>query len=176
MRKWIPAVLPGVITGGFAGQGLAAELKVKLELPRLNVAEYHRPYVAVWLERPDQSVAANLALWYDLDTKGAEGAGTKWLKDLRQWWRKSGRDLTMPLDGVSGATRPAGQHELGFAEGKAPLGRLPAGQYNLVVEAAREVGGRELVRVPLSWPPKSAQSARAQGQHELGAVSVELKP
>ncbi|MDX1550041.1 MAG: DUF2271 domain-containing protein, partial [Lysobacter spongiicola] len=64
----------------------AAGLDVTLEIPRLNVAEYHRPYVAVWIERPDHSVAANLAVWYDDDMKGDEG--TKWLKDMRQWWRR----------------------------------------------------------------------------------------
>src|SRR5690606_21939617 len=80
---------------------LAAELQVSLELPKLNVAEYHRPYVAVWIEKADQSFAGNLAVWYDIKMRNnPEGAGTKWLKDLRQWWRKSGRELTMPVDGL----------------------------------------------------------------------------
>src|SRR5690606_10447352 len=86
----------------------AAELEVSVEIPRLDVAEYHRPYVALWLEKPDQSHVANLAVWYDLKMKNKEGE--KWLKDLRQWWRRSGRGLEMPVDGVSGATRPVGQH------------------------------------------------------------------
>ena len=63
-------------------------MKVSIEIPRLNVAEYHRPYVAVWLEKPDQSFVGNIAVWYDLKLKDNEG--TKWLKDMRQWWRKSG--------------------------------------------------------------------------------------
>ncbi|TJZ75683.1 DUF2271 domain-containing protein [Chitiniphilus eburneus] len=176
MRNWIHVASVPALVGAFGGQALAADLAVKLEIPRLNVAEYHRPYVAVWLENADQNVAANLAVWYDLKAKGTEGAGTKWLKDLRQWWRKSGRDAQMPLDGVSGATRPAGEHQLNFSEGKAPLGKLAPGQYTLVLEAAREVGGRELVRVPLTWPPKSAQTLKAAGEHELGAISVDLKP
>ena len=33
----------------------------------MNVAEYHRPYVAVWLERADQSFVGNLAIWYDVE-------------------------------------------------------------------------------------------------------------
>ncbi|MBX3619802.1 MAG: DUF2271 domain-containing protein [Rhizobacter sp.] len=153
---------------------LAADLNLKLELPRLPVAEYHRPYVAVWLERPgDASFAANLAVWYDI--KKRDNGGTKWLKDLRQWWRKSGRDLQLPLDGVSAATRAPGEHLLGF--GAAPaLAALPAGRYELVVEAARENGGREVLRAPLDWPVKAAQTVRLQGGHELGAVTLELKP
>jgi hypothetical protein len=29
----------------------AASVQLKLELPRLNVAQYHKPYVGVWLEK-----------------------------------------------------------------------------------------------------------------------------
>jgi hypothetical protein len=171
MHRWLPAALSGLLAGGDAA---AADLNVKVEIPRLNVVEYHRPYVAVWLERPDQSVAANLSVWYDLKKKDNEG--TKWLKDMRQWWRKTGRDLQMPADGLSAATRAPGEQELNFSSAKGALAQLPAGEYQLVVEAAREVGGRELLRIPLQWPPKSPVSAKVQGEHELGAVVVEAKP
>ena len=173
-HAWLPAALPGLLTGIAAGPAAAADMNVKVEIPRLNVAEYHRPYVAIWVERPDQSVAANLAVWYDIKLKDNEG--TKWLKDMRQWWRKSGREQQMPLDGVSGATRPVGEHSLSFSDGKAPLGKLPASKYQLVVEAAREVGGRELVKVPFEWPPKSAQNQKVKGEHELGTITLDLKP
>lgn len=170
MRAWYLAALSGVLVE----PALAGEIKMKVEIPRLAVAEYHRPYVAIWLERPDQSVAANLAVWYDLKLKDNEG--TKWLKDLRQWWRRIGRTLDMPVDGISGATRAPGEHQIAFAEDKAPLGRLSPGEYVLVVEAAREVGGRELLRLPFSWPPKATHSLKAQGEHELGTVAVEIVP
>ena len=151
----------------------AAELVVSVEIPRLNVSEYHRPYVAVWLEGAGQKVT-NLAVWYDVDMKGGEG--TKWLKDMRTWWRRSGRELEMPVDGLSGATRPPGKHQLAFAGDKSPVTDLPAGEYTLVVEAAREVGGRELLRVPLQWPPNGPAKADAKGETELASVAVELKP
>jgi hypothetical protein len=164
-----------MVLGALLGSPVwAADLNVKVEIPRLTVAEYHRPYVALWLERADQSVAANLAVWYDLQAKNNEG--TKWLKDIRQWWRKSGRELQMPVDGLSGATRAPGEHALNLASAKAALGQLPAGEYQLVVEAAREVGGRELVRVPFTWPPKAPQTLKAQGSSELGTVTLDLKP
>jgi hypothetical protein len=153
---------------------MAADLGLKLEIPQLNVAEYHRPYVAVWLEGADQKVVTNLSVMYDL--KKRDNAGTKWLKDMRQWWRKSGRDLSMPVDGVSGATRAPGEYTLSFPGAKAALDSLPAGEYQLVVEAAREAGGRELVRVPFQWPPKAAASIPAKGKEELGNVAVQLKP
>jgi len=157
-----------------AAPAVAANIDLEVEIPRLSVAEYHRPYVAAWIERPDNSVAANLAVWYDGKMRNNEG--TKWLKDLRQWWRRAGRELEVPIDGVTSATRAPGKHSLSFAEGSVPLGKLPAGEYRLVVEAAREVGGRELLTVPFQWPPQKAEQLKAQGQHELGAITVQLKP
>lgn len=153
---------------------MAADLTLKFDLPQLNVAEYHRPYVAAWLENGDQKVVANLAVLYDVKKK--DNAGAKWLKDMRQWWRKSGRDVEMPLDGVSGATRGPGEHTLSFPVAKDALNKLPAGNYQLVIEAAREAGGRELVKVPVAWPPKSAASLSGKGKEELGNVIVQVKP
>ena len=155
----------------------AGGLSVNIEVPRLNVAEYHRPYVAAWIERPDQSVATTLAVWYDVRNKGnAEGEGTKWLKDMRQWWRRTGRELQMPVDGVSSATRPAGKHQIPLTEGSVALPKLAPGAYKLYVEAARESGGREIVSIPFQWPPAKAERAQVAGNSELGEVSLELKP
>lgn len=168
------AAVSFALTGLLSAPTMAADMNVTVEIPRLSVAEYHKPYVALWIERADQSVATNLGVWYDLKLKDSEG--TKWLRDLRTWWRRSGRELQMPVDGISGATRAPGTHRVAYADGKAPLGRLPAGSYSLVVEAAREVGGRELLRVPFQWPPKARQTLKVEGQHELGAIGLELKP
>jgi hypothetical protein len=170
MRRLIPLLLCLAAIAPVA----AADLDLTVEIPTLKVAEYHRPYVAVWVEREDHSVAANLAVWYDM--KKADGEGTKWLKDMRQWWRRSGRDQTMPIDGVSGATRPAGQHQLHFADGKPPLGALAPGHYELVVEAAREVGGREAQRIAFDWPVKTPTHLSAKGTEELGQISLDLNP
>lgn len=152
----------------------AGDLAVKVNLPQLKVAEYHRPYVAIWIEQPNQQFVANLSVWYDL--KKRDNGGTKWLKDLRQWWRKNGRELAMPVDGVSGATRAVGEHGLVFKATDAPLATLAAGSYELVVEAAREAGGRELVRFPFDWPAKKPAQATVKGQEELGVVSLQIKP
>ena len=163
------------ITGLLTLPAYAAELEVGVEIPKLNVAEYHRPYVAIWLEGADQKVASNLAVWY-LMKDTAEGHGTKWLPDLRQWWRKSGRTLKVPVDGVTGPTRPAGRHALQFDDAHPELKKLPAGNYTLVIEAAREVGGRELLKIPFSWPAIRPQSGQAQGSSELGKVTLKLVP
>ena len=163
----------GTLLGAPAAQ--AADLTVNVEIPRINAAEYHRPYVAIWVEDAGQKSVANLAVWYQ-QTDGKEGHGTKWLPDLRQWWRKSGRTLKVPVDGVTGPTRPVGKHALTFTDKQPQLAKLPPGEYTLVVEAAREVGGRELVKIPFTWPAKAPQSGKAQGSSEIGAVTLAVKP
>jgi len=163
--------LLAVLLAAGAGTAGAADLTVNVEIPNLPVAEYHRPYVAIWVEDANQAIAANLALWYQV-----RGDHTKWLPDLRQWWRRGGRDVKVPVDGLTGATRPVGQHILKFDAGAAPLAQLKPGKYALVVEAVREVGGREAVRIPFEWPAKAAQRGAAQGTSELGAVALTLNP
>ncbi len=171
----VATTLSIALSGLLAMPAYAAELNLSVEVPQLNVAEYHRPYVAIWLEGADQKTADNLSVWYqNKDTK--EGHGTKWLPDLRQWWRKSGRTLKVPVDGVTGPTRPAGKHALKFTDKQPALATLAPGNYTLVVEAAREVGGRELVKIPFTWPAKAPQSGKAEGSTELGAVTLAIKP
>lgn len=151
----------------------AADLNVDVEIPQLDVAEYHRPYVALWIEQGNQHIA-DLNVWYDLKMKNNDGE--KWLKDMRQWWRRSGRNLELPVDGISGATRAVGTHSLSFSSDSAALKQLKAGDYELLVEAAREVGGREILRIPFSWPPQATHTATTQGQHELGRITLTLTP
>ncbi len=50
------------------------------------------------------------------------------------------------------------------------------GDYQLLVEAAREVGGRELVRLPFSWPVTEQVSHQADGSSELGKIQLNIQP
>lgn len=165
------ALLLGLLYAAAPG---AAEISLEIELPEIRIADYRRPYVAAWIERPDHSVAANLLVWYDMTLRDNEGL--KWLKDMRLWWRRTGRDLVMPVDSVSAATRAPGNHRLVFPLGVAPLAALPDGQYRLVVEASREHGDREVLTLPFQWPPPGPQRLAAEGRHELGRLVLELKP
>ena len=150
------------------------ELQVQLEIPRLRVAEYHNPYVAVWIEDARGKAVANLDVWYDADLRGDDPR--KWLPDMRTWWRRAGRSADMPADGISGPTQPPGRYSLRFSEGTRPLPRLAAGSYVLQVEAAREVGGRELISIPFQWPPARPMTGAKSGSKELGAVRLSIKP
>lgn len=153
----------------------AAEARLSLSLPEIQGSRVKRPYVAVWLEKAGSGdFAANIAVWYDMRKPNNIGA-TKWLPDLRAWWRASGSQASFPIDGVSGATRPAGEHLIDL--GAAPaMKQLPAGNYDLVVEVAREHGGHDLLRLPMQWPPQTATTRAGSGTTELGTVGLMLKP
>ena len=151
-----------------AGPAVAATADLTITVPRIDIAGYHKPYVAVWLQQPGAATGRTLALWYNFTNR--ENGGQKWLRELRSWWRKSGRDLKLPPDGITGATRAPGPQKL-----TADLGALPPGAYELAVEAAREDGGHELVTIPFAWTGRGAQ-ATASGKTELGPVSATIRP
>lgn len=167
-----------LLIGGTLGAALTtpvlaaapSTMDVVITIPQLKVAEYHRPYVAIWVEKAG-APAKTMAVWYDHDMKNNEG--TKWLRDVRQWWRVSGRTMKFPANGVTGATRAPGEQKISFS--RAQLGAGAPGEYVLVVEAAREVGGRELLRIPFVWPVRAGAGARAVGKTELGVVSVAFR-
>jgi hypothetical protein len=156
---------PFVLIGGLLASPAAAAGAISVTIPQLSVAEYHKPYVAVWLQPADGGAARTLSVWYDVRKTGNE-PGTKWLSELRSWWRKGGRSLTIPADGVSGATRAPGVHMIALPTDLKP------GAYVLNVEAARETGGRELVSVPMSIPVKAG---KAVGKTEIGAIAIVAK-
>jgi hypothetical protein len=160
------------VGGLFPVSASAQTLDLTIAIPKLSVAEYHRPYVAVWIEK-EGTASRTIAVWYDHDMKANEGV--KWLRDVRQWWRASGRTLKFPADGITGATRAPGSHKVSFTGGRGSMPALTPGNYTLVVEAAREVGGRELLRLPFAWNGSAPASARAQGANELGLVTLTIK-
>jgi hypothetical protein len=166
-----PRIIYGLSAATLAGIAVPAQaqqIDVSVTIPRLQVAEYHRPYVAIWIEQPGGTTVRTLAVWYDHDMR--ENEGNRWLRDLRTWWRKVGRTQTMPANGISGATRAPGPQRQTFT-----VSNLPAGNYELVVEAAREVGGREVVRLPFRWPASGNATVRGTGSTELGAVTATIR-
>ena len=121
MRPWL-SLFAALFAGVAAANAAAAELRLEVEIPRMAVAEYHAPYLAFWLKHADSGEIVPLGLWYDDQEK--------WLKDLRLWWRRTGRTQSAPYDGLTGATRRPGTHSVDFsalpalASEDLPLARL----------------------------------------------------
>lgn len=171
MRPLLPAAFVTALAVFPTGRADAAELSLGVEIPRIKMAEYHRPYVAIWLEDAAGQVT-NLALWYNVNNPRKEG--DRWLRDTRQWWRKAGRELNLPVDGLSSPTRSPGTHQVRM-DGAA-LKALPPGAYRLTVEAAREKGDYEILTLPVQLPVTKKTVAQAKGDKELGLVRLSLTP
>ncbi len=176
---------------------LAADLSIKVTLPEIarnGPRAANRPYVAIWLRKEDNSFASDLAVWYQIESPRRRGpappggmgpppgfgsmaaGGARWLNEVRQWWADSGHRLQFPVDGLTSASRAAGTHELTFAASDPKLATLPPGKYKLMVEAAREHGGDEVVSLPITLPLTAAQSGKTTGRTELGAVEFVVTP
>ncbi|NTS78645.1 DUF2271 domain-containing protein [Catenovulum sp. SM1970] len=147
-------ILLGLALLLFLPVSYAAKVTAQITIPKLNVAEYHRPYVAIWIENKKRKQVAQITLWLEQE---------KWHRDLRSWWRRGGKSLKLPVDGVSGATRKPGQHTVSQSID------LPAGDYTINFESVREVGGREYIKIPFSWNGETV-SVEKQGKTELGQV------
>lgn len=154
----------------------AAEIQLSVEIPAIDTAEYHRPYVAAWLEDGNKKLTEHLFVWYQDGDRADRDKGEEWLKDLRRWWRRGGRGEDMPIDGVSGATKTVGKHTVSFAADSQVMQNLSDGNYTLSIEASRENGGREVVKIPFNVPFDSEKSLSASGESELGEITVKLIP
>lgn len=114
----------------------ATELKLSLNLPQQS-GEYHNPYVAVWIENSKGKSVRTLVLWRE---------GSKWLKDIRRWWRKVGRKDETLVDAITSATRAAGNYQLTFHALDDDKNQLASGNYILHLEVVRENGGRAIIK------------------------------
>lgn len=138
-------------------------LSITFSLPEIQTGQYQRPYTAVWVEDASGKAVKTLAVWH---------GDKKWLKDLRRWWRKTGRYQDGDIDGATGATKGPGQYSLSW-DGTDSTGKPVAkGQYQLVLEASREHGSRSLMKQKFTLPD-SNKIYRIKAGKELGPVSIE---
>ena len=137
---------------------------VEYQIPAHDIAEYRRPYVAVWITDSGRKLVRQLAV---------HGENSRWLRDIPLWWRRHGRRDESVIDGLTRATPMPGHHALTW-DGRDDTGAgVPEGDYILHIEAAREHGGREVLTLPFSVTDKAFEQ-KASGATELGAVRVSL--
>jgi hypothetical protein len=144
----------------------AFELTIHLELPQMGGFGVRRPYVAVWIENQDHFPVRTLAVWFQKP---------RYLDDLRAWYRaeqmRAAAEKTQILRSVSSATRSPGKYSFVW-DGKDNSGKLvKAGKYTVLIEAAREHGGYNLVRREMDFNGEPAE-VQIPAQGELGAISL----
>ena len=138
--------------------------QIDYEIPALDVAEYRRPYLAIWITDKEGKSIRQLQLL---------GDGARWLRELRSWWRKVGRADDSLIDALAGATRKPGRYTLEW-DGRDAHGNFVAqGNYQLHIEVAREHGEHESLMLPFSLT-SNALKKTVEGSKEIGAVTVIL--
>lgn len=135
----------------------AKQVHVEFELPEFDVADYRKPYVAIWSESKKEK--ETYLLWH-LKRKKED----KWLVDIRRWWRKQGRYGETP-DGVTGATKGPGVYKESFEVNQ-------TGPFTLFIEVVREDGGRSLLKQKIDFSKSNKNSFEIAPSKELGAVTI----
>ena len=132
-------------------------IDIELMLPKIDAHPYHKPFVAVWLETADRQPIETIAIWYD---------DAEWLKDLRQWWRKLGREqhLSGAIDSISGATQKPGTHLIRWK------GTVDVKEAMINIEVAREEGGRSYHREAISMT--QGGKYKVMKSHEYGDITI----
>jgi len=150
------------------------DLVVNFELSQPDGAQYRRPYVAVWLEDKDEFPVRTAVLW--MTTKQP---GPRWHRDLLRWYRNDGirrmADGTNLIGTISGATRGPGQYKAVF-NGLDDAGEpLPAGNYTLMIEVAREHGTYQLIRQKLTLGSEPIAETKLKRNVEIESASYEYR-
>ncbi|MGB1298750.1 MAG: DUF2271 domain-containing protein [Psychrobium sp.] len=162
MKKLI-ATIALLISSIAAFSTQATSLNVDFSLPKIDDKNYRKPYVAIWAEPKGDS--ENLLLWHFTKHKGKKD---KWLPDMRRWWRKEGRYSEGKFDGITGATKGAGQYNVDL-----DIAHLPK-KFTLFIEVVREKGGRSIVRQKIDLNSDKKQF-KLTASEELGEVTINVK-
>lgn len=141
----------------------ASDVVVSFSVPEFSDGPKQRPYVAIWLEKRGQKQAIRtFEVWYE---------DKKWLKDLRRWWRKSGR-YQEDIDAITSATKPPGTYTHKYTFPKELL--ESGGKYTLYIEAVREHGNRTLLKQPIDLSNPLPQSFELEAGKEIGPINIRL--
>jgi thiamine biosynthesis lipoprotein ApbE len=152
------------------------EMAINFEInrPEAEPGRYRRPYVAVWIEDKDGFPVRNLLLWV---SQGGSGP-FQWIPDLKRWYRddqvRKKVDKTELVLTMSRPTRPPGKYSVAW-DGKDDHGKpLPAGSYAVCIDAAREHGTYQGIRLPVTLADRPF-SEELQGNVEIRSASVEYR-
>jgi len=140
-------------------------LSVTYAIKNIVAKEYNRPYVAIWLTNDKREKVRDLLLL---------GTSTRWARENSRWWRsRTAIDHQLLLDGLARQTRRPGEYQINW-DGFDDNGTYAAhGTYTLHIEASREKGSHDYLRVKFEHNAQSTrQTITNQGSHEIGQFSL----
>lgn len=141
------------------------QYQISIALPYFNVANYRGPYVTVWITDTNHQLIKNLLI---------RGTAESWLRELRVWWRKVGRNAPELIDGMSGATERDRPIAITW-DGLDQYGQSVKGDaFWLHIEAAREHGDRSYHKIPFTLSALATETIHIPAAGELGSISMAL--
>lgn len=159
-------VVPVAGSAAAVSPAIEATIAFKIASPE---GRAKRPFVAVWIEDKDGFPVRTVALWFH---------GNRWLPDLRSWMKadhmRAMTEGTQIAATISSATRGPGNYTLKWDGRDAQGQALPAGDYTLYIEAAREHGTHQVIKHSFSLPQASGHADFA-GNVEIAAASVDFR-
>jgi thiamine biosynthesis lipoprotein ApbE len=152
------------------------ELVVNFEInrPEAEAGRYRRPYVVVWVEDKDGDSVRTLNLWVSMG-----GAGPfQWMPDLKRWYvadqERKKRDPKELFFTIARPTRPPGKYRVIWDGKDDHKKQLPAGEYTIWIEAAREHGTYQDIRKKVTIAGKPF-TEELKGNVEIRSASIEYR-
>jgi thiamine biosynthesis lipoprotein len=134
-------------------------------IPVLDIDDYEKPYVAIWLTNSKREVVKHLLLL---------GKNEQWAQTNKRWWRKSGRHNELLLDGLARPTRKPGTYQLNWDWYDDYGNLVPTGAYQLHIEASREDGELTLTSFDFNTN-KLPTIVKKSASGELGQLQLTIK-
>ncbi len=152
------------------------ELVVNFEInrPEAEAGRYRRPYVVVWVEDKDGNAVRTLNLLVSMG-----GAGPfQWMPDLKRWYvadqERKKRDSKELFFTIARPTRPPGKYRVIWDGKDDHKKQLPAGEYTIWIEAAREHGTYQDIRKKVTIAGKPF-TEELKGNVEIRSASIEYR-
>lgn len=131
-----------------AGAAWPKGFSVSIDLE--TVQTRHKPYVIVWVT---DSAGRHVK------TLGAWGNETKYLKEMREWWKFAQKDRA--LQSMTHATQRAGKYPLTWDGTDQKGDPVPTGKYSICVEVAAEKGPHSAKWTTINCGPAEAAATIA---------------
>ena len=164
-----PATLPDGVAAAVLG-----EMVISFTYTQGEGGRDENPYIAVWIEDAEGDLVETVALFYEQSRRGR-----RWIDHLDRWFTVDARKVAAggvdDSTTISSATRPPGAYAVAW-DGTADGVIMPAGDYYVCVESAREPGSAYgLIREPIRLDGTLAETALPDtGELSMASVLINV--